>query len=69
MDRLRNWEQAKIMAHKTNTETVQVLIRVPLDVKRWLELTAERTLATQNSEILRCIRARMDSEQSKKAVG
>jgi hypothetical protein len=53
------------MAHKTKTETIQVLIRVPLDVKRWIEKEAERTLATQNSEIIRCLRARMDSEPKK----
>jgi hypothetical protein len=50
-------------------ETTTVLIRLPLDVKRWVEMEAARTLASQNSEILRCIRARMDQEQSKKAVG
>ena len=48
-------------------ETADVLLRVPLDVKRWIELEAARTLASQNSEIIRCIRARMDSEPPKKA--
>jgi hypothetical protein len=57
------------MTHKTETETVQVLVRLPLDVKQWLVLEAERTLATQNSEIIRSIRARMDSEPPKKAGG
>jgi hypothetical protein len=55
------------MAHKAETTTV--LIRLPLDVKRWLEKEAERTLASQNSEIIRSLRARMDAEQPKKAAG
>jgi hypothetical protein len=55
------------MVHKE--ETIQVLIRLPKDVKDWVEKEAARTLASQNSEILRCIRARMDSEQLKRAAG
>ncbi|WMT77446.1 Arc family DNA-binding protein [Bradyrhizobium sp. Ash2021] len=54
------------MVHKE--ETIQVLIRLPKDVKDWIEKEAARTLASQNSEILRCIRQRMDSEP-KKAAG
>jgi hypothetical protein len=57
------------MPHKTEIETIQVLIRLPVDVKRWIEAEAERTLATQNSEIIRSIRARMDSELPKKTAG
>ena len=55
------------MVHKD--ETTAVLLRVPKDVKDWIEKEAARTLASQNSEILRCIRARMDAEQPKKAAG
>jgi hypothetical protein len=54
------------MKHK---ETASILIHVPLDVKAWIESEAARMLASQNSEILRCIRARMEQEQSKKAAG
>jgi hypothetical protein len=50
-------------------ETTAVLLRLPKDVKDWVEQEAARTLASQNSEILRCIRARMDSEPPKKATG
>jgi hypothetical protein len=50
-----------IMTHKEETTTI--LIHVPLDVKRWIEKEAARMLASQNSEILRCIRARMDSAE------
>jgi hypothetical protein len=55
------------MAHKA--ETVTVLVRLPVDVKRWVEAEAARTLASQNSEIIRAIRSRMDSEPPKKAAG
>jgi hypothetical protein len=55
------------MAHKEETTTL--LLRLPKDVKAWVEHEASRNLASQNSEILRCIRARMDNEQPKKAAG
>jgi hypothetical protein len=50
-------------------ETRAVLLRLPLDVKTWIEQRAARTLASQNNEILRIIRARMDSEQRERVVG
>jgi hypothetical protein len=54
------------MKHK---DTTAILIHVPQDVKRWVEQEAARTLASQNSEILRCIRDKMDEQSSKKAAG
>ena len=53
------------MPHKK--ETRSVLLRLPIDAKEWIEKEAARTLASQNSEILRCIRARMDSERERAA--
>jgi hypothetical protein len=50
-------------------ETTGVLLRVPKDVKQWIEREAARTLASQNSEIIRCIRARMDTEQRERVSG
>jgi hypothetical protein len=50
-------------------ETKAVLLRLPLDVKAWIEQEAARTLASQNSEIIRSIRARMDTEQRERATG
>jgi hypothetical protein len=44
-------------------ETKSVLLRVPLDVKAWIEKEAAPTLESQNSVILRCIRARMENER------
>jgi hypothetical protein len=44
----------------SNRETVALLVRLPPDVKLWLEREAARNDASQNSEIVRSIRARMD---------
>jgi CRISPR/Cas system-associated protein Csm6 len=44
----------------SNRETVALLVRLPPDVKLWLEREAARNAASQNSEIVRSIRARMD---------
>ena len=41
-------------------ETVALLIRLPPDVKRWLEREAARNAGSQNSEVVRCIRDRME---------
>jgi hypothetical protein len=50
--------------------TVAVLVRLPPDVKRWLEREAARNAGSQNSEIVRSIRKRMDSEkQPERAAG
>lgn len=48
-------------------ETTAVLLRIPKDVKVWLEKEAARTLASRNSEVLRCIRERMDRELSRES--
>jgi hypothetical protein len=42
-----------------------VLLRLPVDVKEWIEKQAARTLASQNNEIIRIIRAKMDTEQQR----
>lgn len=36
------------------------MLRVPPSMKQWIEESAERNFASQNSEILRCIQERMD---------
>jgi hypothetical protein len=43
--------------------TAKLIIRLPRDVKDWLEREAARHLSTQSSECVRAIRARMDAEQ------
>lgn len=45
------------------SEAERVLVRLPRDVKSWIEREAARNGASQNSEIVRAIRARMDGEQ------
>jgi predicted transcriptional regulator len=47
---------------------IKVLIRVPEDVKKWLEREAERNLSSQSSEAVRALRARMESEQQQRAA-
>ena len=56
------------MIPKKETATTTFLIRLPNDLLSWVEEQASRSLASRNSEIVRAIiRAKMDSEQSKKA--
>jgi hypothetical protein len=48
-------------------QPVKVLVRVPQDLKSWIEREAERNLSSQNSEIVRSLRYRMESESEKVA--
>lgn len=50
-------------------EKVAIMVRLPLDVKEWIEQEAARNAGSQNSEIVRSIRARMDRDQPAKAAG
>ena len=43
--------------------TVPILVRLPVDMKSWLEMEADRNCSSQNSEIVRTVRARMDGSQ------
>jgi hypothetical protein len=40
-----------------------LLVRLPVDVKTWLEEEACRNLSSQGSEIVRAVRLRMEAEQ------
>lgn len=42
-------------------KTVQVAIRFPADVKAWLAAQAEKNGSSQNSEVIRAVRERMDA--------
>jgi hypothetical protein len=46
-------------------DRAEMVVRIPKDVKTWLEKEAARTGASQNSEVVRSLRARMDSEPEK----
>lgn len=45
------------------SEAVRVMARLPQEQKLWIEQQAERNLTSQNAEIVRAIRLRMDAEQ------
>lgn len=43
-------------------DDAQLRIRIPEDVKAWLEVQAKKNLRTQSAEIVLAIRAKMESE-------
>jgi hypothetical protein len=45
-----------------------ILVRLPRDIKAWIEQQAARNGASQNSEIIRCIRSRMDKNHPEKVT-
>lgn len=45
-------------------KTAQILVRLPKRIKNWIELQAKRNSSSQNSEIVRSIRRRMDAENA-----
>lgn len=38
----------------------QIVVRMPYDVKEWVSAQAEKNYGSQNSEIVRCIREKME---------
>jgi plasmid stability protein len=54
---------------RNETEVYPLTVRLPSDIKAWLELEAARYGASQGSEVIRSLRARMDQEQREKAAG
>jgi hypothetical protein len=53
----------------STAETASILIRIPVSMKHWLEQRAAQTLASRNSEIVRCIRHEMDAERQERVSG
>jgi hypothetical protein len=45
-------------------EAVAMSVKVPPDVKKWLEREAARNLSSQASEIVRALRAKMEAENA-----
>jgi hypothetical protein len=43
-------------------DRANMVLRLPRDIKRWLEREAVENASSQNSEIIRAIRQRMESE-------
>jgi hypothetical protein len=56
------------MMVRVEPERQPLSIRLPREIKTWLEAEAARNDRTQNSEIIRTLRARMDAEQPKRAA-
>ncbi len=40
----------------------KLLVRIPADIKPWLEREAERNFSSQASEIVRALRSRFEAE-------
>jgi len=40
-----------------------LLVRMPTEVKEWLEKESDRNLSSQGSEVVRAVRLRMQSER------
>jgi hypothetical protein len=57
------------MSRKHEADRVLMQLRLPHELKAWIEQEAARNGASQNSEIIRAVRTKMDSELSKKAAG
>ena len=49
----------------SEAETVKQLIRLPKDVKQWLERESARNVSTQTAEVVRSVRERMQREQTR----
>lgn len=43
----------------------RLLVRIPGDVRDFLDREAEKNCSSRNSEIIRAIRAKMESEQAR----
>jgi hypothetical protein len=44
-----------------------LLVRLPVEVKEWLEKESGRNLSSQGSEVVRAVRLRMESERHRNA--
>lgn len=54
------------MEARTNTEKLQ--LRLPPELKLWLNKQAKRNGSSQNSEIVRALRERMDRQAAGQSV-
>ena len=44
-------------------EAPKILLRLPHELKNWIEQKAQENWTSQNAEVIRAIRSRMESEQ------
>ena len=54
--------ERKNSSHYARNEGARLMLRLPPELKGWLEQEAERNWTSQNAEIIRAIRARMEAE-------
>lgn len=52
----------------TEKETTKFLLRIPMDAKAFIESEAKENISSQNSEIVRAIRAAMKAKGSIEAA-
>jgi hypothetical protein len=45
------------------SDRAEMVVRLPRDIKHWLEREAAENASSQNSEIVRALRQRMEAEQ------
>jgi hypothetical protein len=49
-------------------QVVKMLIKLPGDVREWLEGQAARNISSMNAEVVRSLRDRMDQDEQRKAA-
>jgi molybdopterin converting factor small subunit len=47
-------------------DSIKMPVRLPADVKAWLVREAHRNLGSQNGEVVRALRARMQAEKEER---
>jgi hypothetical protein len=57
------------MRMKQPDDVSKLLVRLPGDMRQWLQLEAERNVSSQNIEVIRSVRIRMDQERREKVAG
>jgi Arc-like DNA binding domain len=50
-------------------ERHNLLVRVPVEIRTWLRAQSRRNASSQNSEIVRAVRERMDREKALEFLG
>jgi hypothetical protein len=59
--------EVKMMVRKPKVKRAYRTLAMPKDVRAWVKKKSRRTGASENSEIVRCIRDRMDAERRERA--
>ena len=65
-ERITRGPQADLLKERppmTEKAVKTLLVRMPVEVKEWLERESGRNLSSQGSEVVRAVRLRMESER------